>query len=82
MPDPVKFVFVSLSGCGHAQSVYADVLQTDGTQWESQILGDLRAGLTVKRVRLEEYREKYAPMLMCGCDALRKELNEKSRTGL
>ena len=66
-PDKLKWVFVSLSTCGHAQSVYADTPQSTGIPWDETIMGDLRAGLTVKRITLEDYRANYARMLLCGC---------------
>lgn len=74
-----RFVFVSLAPCGHAQSVYADVLQSDGSQWVDEIFGDLRAELTVKRVTLANYQDNYAKNFLCGCDAYRKAINERAQ---
>ena len=60
-----RWVFVCLATCGHAQSVYADLPQ--GDSWSEAILADLRDGLTVKRITLEDYRTNYADTLLCNC---------------
>jgi hypothetical protein len=67
MSDSEKYVFISLADCGHAQSVYIDVPQTSGDSWDADIMGDLRAGLTVKRVPLKVYQDEYVKTFMCGC---------------
>ena len=88
----IRWVFVSLSTCGHAQNVYADVRQSTGRwsrksgvertpsrirrAYDETIIGDLRAGLTVKRVTLEDYRANYAKHLMCGCPTVGHEMDE------
>lgn len=74
----MNFVFVSIAPCGHAQSAYADVLQSDGSRWVEEIIADLRFGLTVKRISDDEYRDAYAKQMLCGCDEYRKFLNSKT----
>jgi hypothetical protein len=74
MPKPAKWVFVSLSTCGHAQSVYGDV---PSAPCDKSILEDLRAGLTVWRIPLEEWSRRYVRKFMCGCPCVGHE-NENS----
>ncbi len=76
-----RWVFVSLSTCGHAQSVYADIPQVSGESLDSAIMGDLRLGLVVKRITLQEFQEKYASMLLCGCPTVGHENEAALRAG-
>jgi hypothetical protein len=43
------------------------VIADQGTGTAEVVMKDLREGLTVRRVTLEEYREKYFAGLLCGC---------------
>ena len=73
----MTWVFISRSTCGHAQSVYVDKPQDDGGTWDSSIMGDLRAGLTVERIPIEEYRRRYVKRFMCGCRTVGHENETK-----
>ena len=66
----VRWVFVSLSTCGHAQSVYGDMPDSDLAE---NVLGDLRVGLIVKRITLDDWKTNYAKALLCGCPTVGHE---------
>lgn len=83
MPEPpalhpnTTYVFVALSTCGHAQCVYIDSPHPiTRRETEPLVLANLRAGLTVKRITLQEYNEKYADMLLCDCKTVGHEMDQ------
>ncbi len=65
--DTRRYVFASIAPCGHAQAVYADVLQSDGSRWRDEIMADLRAGLTVQRMPASDFQIKYGKTMLCDC---------------
>lgn len=71
MPNEGPYCFVSIRPCGHAESVYTDVPQRgaelDQESWAIQIFADLRAGLSVKRITTEEFRDLFAGTFLCNC---------------
>jgi hypothetical protein len=77
MLNETLWVFVSFSTCGHAQSVYADALFPDG-KLDENILGDLRAGLSIKRITVAEFHELHSQHFLCDCKSVGHE-NESAR---